>query len=61
MAVNSGPTAASLSLNCTPATPTLSDALATNVAVLDTIAPSTGAVTATAGGVASAAENVTSR
>ena len=35
--------------NCTPATPTLSEALALTVTVPDTIAPSAGAVTVTVG------------
>src|SRR2546430_2829543 len=40
-------------LNCTPATPTLSEAVALSVTVADTVAPFKGAVMFTAGGVVS--------
>src|SRR2546425_8039902 len=52
-AVSSGPRLAPSSLNCTPATPTLSLAVADTVTVPDTVAPAAGAVTATVGGVPS--------
>src|SRR5439155_13997548 len=41
------------SLNCTPTTPTLSEALAETVTVPATVAPAAGAVMETAGGVVS--------
>ena len=41
-------------LNCTPTTPTLSDALAETVMLPVTVAPAAGAVIATVGGVVSA-------
>src|SRR4029077_3642424 len=41
------------SLNCTPTTPTLSDALAVTVVVPETVAPPAGAVTLTVGPVVS--------
>jgi hypothetical protein len=40
-------------LNCTPTTPTLSEALATMGTVPQTVAPDTGEVMATVGGVVS--------
>jgi hypothetical protein len=50
------------SLNCTPATATLSDALAATVTVPVAVAPVVGAVMETAGGVASGwSEYVTRR
>ena len=52
-AVSSAPRSAPFSLNCTPATPTLSDALAVTVVVPPTVAPDAGAVIATVGGVES--------
>ena len=51
--MSSAPRLASFSLNCTPATPTLSDALAVTVVVPPTVAPDAGAVIATVGGVES--------
>src|SRR6266850_882671 len=51
--VTSAPRLAPLSLNWTPATPTLSDAVATTVTVPDTVAPLAGDVMATDGGVVS--------
>jgi hypothetical protein len=52
-AVTSAPRFAPSSVNCTPTTPTLSDADAATVIVFDTLAPSEGAVTDTVGGVGS--------
>src|SRR3989442_1790108 len=52
-AVISAPRLAPSSLNCTPTTPTLSVALAETVIVPETVAPATGAVSATVGGVVS--------
>src|SRR5258708_7076427 len=51
--VTSAPRFAPSSLNCTPTTPTLSDALAPTVVVPDTVAPAAGAVMLTVGGVVS--------
>src|SRR5438445_6612741 len=45
--------------NCTPATPTLSEAEALTVTDPDTVAPDAGAVMLTAGGVVSAFDTVT--
>src|SRR5216117_2877129 len=53
--VSSAPRLAPSSRNCTPATPTLSDALAVTATVPDTVAPEAGAVRVTLGGVVSAA------
>src|SRR5437660_12461273 len=52
-AVSSAPRAAPLSRNCTPATPTLSVALAVTATVPATLEPAAGAVMATVGGVVS--------
>src|SRR5439155_16030656 len=49
--VSSAPRFAPSSLNCTPATPTLSDALAVTVVVLETVDPPAGAVTLADGAV----------
>ena len=46
-------------LNCTPTTPTLSEALAVNWTVPDTVAPPAGAVRDTLGGVVSGLLTVT--
>ena len=46
-------------LNCTPTTPTLSDAVAVNWTVPDTLAPPAGAVRDTVGGVLSGLLTVT--
>ena len=46
-------------MNCTPTTPTLSDAVAVNWTVPDTLAPLAGAVRATVGGVLSGLFTVT--
>src|SRR5438034_7876440 len=55
LAVSSAPRFAPSTLNCTPATPTLSDAVAETVtAVPDTVAPLAGAVIAAVGAVVSA-------
>src|SRR6266853_4567729 len=51
--VSSAPTLAPSILNCTPATPTLSEALAVTVTVPDTVWPLPGEVMLTAGGVVS--------
>lgn len=51
--VSSVPRFVPSSLNCTPATPTLSEAEAERVTVLETIAPDAGAVRDTVGGVVS--------
>ena len=51
--VPSAPRLPPSSLNCRPATPTLSLALAAMVTVLETVAPFAGAVIATVGGVVS--------
>src|SRR6266702_1817258 len=52
-AVSSAPSAAPSSRNCTPATPTLSEASALTLIVPDTVAPFAGAVIDTVGGVLS--------
>ena len=52
--VSSAPRFAPSSLNCTPATLTLSDAVAVTVTVPETVAPAAGAVIETVGGVVSA-------
>src|SRR5256885_8477791 len=52
-AVTSAPRFAPSSLNCTPATPTLSVALAMTITVPETVAPATGELIETAGGVRS--------
>src|SRR3954469_22850084 len=55
-AVSSGPRFAPSILNCTPATPTLSEASAVTATVVpDTVTAAAGAVTETVGGVASPA------
>ena len=51
--VSSGPSATLSSRNCTPATPTLSEAEALTVVVPDTVAPLAGEVILTVGGVVS--------
>src|SRR5882672_3402718 len=51
--VSSAPSATPSLKNCTPATPTLSEAFADTVMVPDTVAPFAGAVRLTAGGVVS--------
>src|SRR5690349_5129923 len=51
--VSWAPRFAPSSWNCTPATPTLSDALAATVTLPDTLAPFAGAVMDTVGGVVS--------
>src|SRR2546428_13124941 len=53
-AVTSAPTFAPSSLNCTPTTPTLSEALAETVTVPVTVAPAAGAGIDTVGGGVSA-------
>jgi hypothetical protein len=56
--VSSAPSAAPSSRSWTPATPTLSDAVADTVTLLpDTVAPLAGAVIDAVGGVVSAAPN----
>src|SRR5206468_15417 len=57
--VSSEPTLAPSTRNCTPATPTLSEAEALTVVDPDTVAPDAGAVMLTEGGVASVFETVT--
>src|SRR6185295_9045602 len=52
-AVSSPPSGLPSTRNCTPTTPTLSDALAVTVVVPPTVAPFAGAVTLTVGGVVS--------
>src|SRR6266705_317473 len=52
-AVSSAPSAAPSNRNCTPATPTLSEASALTLIVPDTVAPFAGAVIDTVGGVVS--------
>ena len=51
--MSSAPRLAPFRLNCTPATPTLSDALAVTVVVPATVAPDAGAVIETTGGAMS--------
>src|SRR3989442_15936413 len=55
-AVTSAPRLAPSSLNCTPTTPTLSEALAETVTVPATVAPAAGAVRETGGGGGSGRE-----
>jgi hypothetical protein len=52
-AISSAPSVAPSSRNCTPTTPTLSDAFAVTVVVPDTVAPEAGAVTLAVGAVVS--------
>ena len=58
-AASSVPRGAPSSMNCTPATPTLSEAVAATVMFPDTVAPPTGEVIVTVGGVASVFDTVT--
>src|SRR5437762_982775 len=58
-AVSSAPRLAPSSCNWTPATPTLSDALADTVVVPETVEPPVGLVIETVGGVVSAVELLT--
>jgi len=53
LVVSSAPTFAPSTLNCTPATPTLSDAVAETATAALTVAPAPGALIDTAGGVRS--------
>ena len=53
--VSSAPSAVPSTLNCTPVTPTLSEALALTVTVPDTVAPAAGAVRLTVGALVSPA------
>ena len=57
--VSSAPRSAPSSRNCTPTTPTLSDALAVTFTEPDTVAPAAGAVSATVGGTLSGAGGLT--
>src|SRR5437773_1855175 len=57
--VSSAPRLAPSTRNCTPATPTLSEAEALTVTDPDTVAPDAGAVMLTAGGVVSEFDTVT--
>src|SRR5206468_6235040 len=57
--VSSEPTLAPSTRNCTPATPTLSEAEALTVVDPDTVAPDAGAVMLTEGGDVSAFDTVT--
>ena len=57
--VSSAPTAAPSTRNCTPETPTLSDASADRVTSAPTVAPLAGAVNVTDGGAVSALLTVT--
>jgi hypothetical protein len=52
--VSSAPTFVPSNLNCTPMTPTLSDAVAESVMTLDTVVPPLGAVRETVGATVSA-------
>src|SRR5258705_9649522 len=52
-AVSATPRLMPSSLNCTPTTPTLSDALAVTLVVPETVAPEAGAVILAVGGVVS--------
>src|SRR3979490_3367096 len=52
-AVTSAPRLAPSSLNCTPATPTLSEALAVTLSLPDTVAPAAGDVIETEGAMVS--------
>ena len=54
--VSSAPTFVPSTLNCTPATPTLSEAPADSVTLPETVVPPAGAVTDTVGGVVSATD-----
>ena len=54
--VSSAPIFVPSTLNCTPATPTLSEAVADTVTVLWTVALLAGALIATVGGVVSATD-----
>ncbi len=54
--VSSAPTLTPSILNCTPATPTLSEALAVKLVVPKTVAPGAGDVMLTVGGVVSAGD-----
>ena len=56
--MSSAPKLAPSILNCTPATPTLSEAVALSVTVADTVAPFKGELMFTAGGVVSGAAGV---
>src|SRR5438128_134778 len=58
--VSSAPILTPSTRNCTPATPTLSAAVAETVTVPDTVAPTTGAVIDTVGGVPSSVVKVKS-
>src|SRR5712691_10209930 len=58
-AVSSDPRFAPSSVNCTPATPTLSLAVAATVTVPETVAPPAGAVSVTLGAVVSGTLTVT--
>ena len=60
VAVSSAPRFAPSSMNWTPATPTLSEAVALTVMVAETVAPAAGLVTDTAGAVPSRVVNVAS-
>ena len=51
--MSSEPTFAPSSLNCTPTTPTLSEAVAATLAVPETVAPAVGLVSPTDGAVVS--------
>ena len=57
--MSSEPILAPSTRNCTPATPTLSEAEALTVTVPETVAPDAGAVRLTEGGVVSAFDTVT--
>ena len=54
--VSSAPKLTLSILNCTPTTPTLSEALAVKLVVPETVAPETGDVMLTVGGVVSAGD-----
>src|SRR2546425_1040131 len=54
LVVSSAPRLAPSNVNCTPATPRLSDAFADTVTLVETVAPLAGAVIDTLGGVGSA-------
>ncbi len=54
--VSSAPKLRPSILNCTPITPTLSEALAVKLVVPETVAPETGDVMLTVGGVVSAGD-----
>src|SRR2546426_862614 len=56
--VSSPPKLAPSSLNCTPTTPTLSEAVAATLTMPETVAPPAGLVIETAGGVLSVGEGV---